>query len=155
MANEVRWTGDAVAIVQQDTITVGVTWIQGETITLTINGKDLVVTVGSSVTTANVATLLKEAINGDTLTDTTAACSPKGTGYTISAPVGGGPLIPEFAEVTAEVSAAVVTVTGDTAGKPFFCCWYCSYCSRRCSCRDRAELLGQCRQLGYRCSTRQ
>ena len=108
MAN-VRWIGQAQAVAQVDTVTVALTWAQNDTVTLTINGKDLVVTIGTSATTDDVATAIKEAWEGETLTDTTASYTPSG----------GGDSIAEFAEVTATVSGSVVTLTHDTAGVPF------------------------------------
>ncbi|HSG69752.1 MAG TPA: hypothetical protein VLA12_05025 [Planctomycetaceae bacterium] len=108
-----RWTGNAIATKQVTTITISGTWAQNDTATLTINGKDLVITIGTLVTTTQVATTIKEAFNGTTLTDTSASASP-----TIAQ--GGGAFIPEFNEITATSSAAVITLTADsTVGKPF------------------------------------
>lgn len=105
MAN-VRWKGKALAVAQVSTITVGGTWVNGETATLTINGRNLVLTVGATVTTAAIATALKEMWNGDTI-----------TGDATRSETGNN--VPEFDEVTATVSGSVVTLTGDTKGKPF------------------------------------
>lgn len=103
-----RWLGKAQAKAQVTTITVGGTWSTSDTPTFTINDKDIVVTVGTDTTTANIATAMKEAFNGDTQT---------GTGdHTFSET---GDNIPEFDEITATVSGSVVTLTGDTKGKPF------------------------------------
>ena len=104
----VSWLGNAVAIKDVWTGTVANTWATGDTATITINGKDLVVTIGSLVTTAQVATTIKEAFESGTFTDTTASCSPSG----------GGTSIPEMSELTATVSGSVVTFTADTAGVP-------------------------------------
>jgi len=102
------WIGNAVATKDVWTITIANTWATSDTATVTINGKDLVVTIGSLVTTTQVATTIKEAFNGTTLTDTTASVLP----------ASGGPSIPEFAELTATSSGAVVTLTANTAGVP-------------------------------------
>lgn len=102
------WVGNAAAIKQVDTITVANTWAAADTCTITIDGIDLVITIGSLVTTAQVATTIKEAFNGPTMTDTTATVSPSG----------GGVSIPQFAELTATVSGSVVTLTANTAGVP-------------------------------------
>lgn len=99
---------NAVAINYQGTITVANTWAGADTATTTINGKDLVTTVGTLVTTAQVAASIKEAWEAGTFTDTTASKSP----------TGGGTTIPEMAEITATVSGSVVTLAGDTAGVP-------------------------------------
>lgn len=103
-----NWIGNAVAVKDVWTITVANTWAAADTGTITINGKDLVVTIGSLVTTAQVATTIKEAWEAGTFTDTTASKIPQG----------GGTSIPEMAEITATVSGSTVILTGDTAGVP-------------------------------------
>lgn len=100
--------GNAVPINYRGTITVADTWAGGDTATATINGKDLVTTVGTLVTTSQVATSIQQAWEASAFTDTTASKSP----------TGGGPTIPEMAEITATVSGSVVTLAGDTAGVP-------------------------------------
>ena len=105
--------GGAVAVKQVDTITVANTWATADTVTLTINGRDLVITIGADTTTANVATIIKQAFNGDTQT---------GTGdHTVAPPIAdsGGQAIPEFTEIVAAVASSVVTLTANTAGVPF------------------------------------
>lgn len=104
-----RWLGKAVDIKQVDTIVVGGTWASGEDAVLTINGQDVVLTTGTSVAAADVANAIKEAINGDALTESDYAYTPEG----------GGSGIPEFRELVATVNSATVTVTAVTAGKPF------------------------------------
>lgn len=107
-----RYLANAKPVKQVSTITVGGTWAGGDTITLTIANIEFTVTLGSLTTTTQVATTIKEAINGSTLTDTTASCSP-----TIAQ--GGAQAIALFSEITATSSGAVVTLTGNTAGKAF------------------------------------
>lgn len=102
------WLGNAVAIKDKWTITVANTWAAADTGTVTINGKDLIVTIGSLVTTAQVAATIKEAWESGAFTDTTASCTPSG----------GGTSIPEMAELTATVSGSTVILTADTAGVP-------------------------------------
>lgn len=103
-----RYTGAALPVAQVNTITVANTWATNDTATLTINGRDLVLTVGTDTTTAQVATAIKEMINGDAQT---------GTGnHTFSET---GDNVPEFQEVSATVNSSVVTVTGVTKGVPF------------------------------------
>lgn len=64
------------------------------------------IVAGATVTTAALATALKEAINGEDISgDNTRSTT--------------GDLIGEFAEVIATVSGSVVTVTAVTPGKPF------------------------------------
>lgn len=101
------FVNNAAASKTQYTITVGGTWITGETITIPMNSKNLVITIGSLVTTSQVATTIKEAWQSATsFTDTTASCVPQG----------GGTSIGEFSTLTASVSGSVVTIIGDTAG---------------------------------------
>ncbi len=91
---------------------VALTWTAADTITLTIANLDFVITIGSLVTTAQVATTVKQAFNGETLTDTTAAC-------TVPVADGGAQAIPQFKEFVASVSGSTVTFTArNTFGKP-------------------------------------
>ena len=84
------------------------TFVAGETITITMNSKTLVVTIGTLVTLTQVATTVKEAWQSSTFTDTTASCLPQG----------GGTSVGEMSTMTATSSAGVVTIIGDTAGVP-------------------------------------
>ena len=101
-----NWLGNALAIPEIYTITVGGTWVAGETLTLTINGKSVVLTIGTTVTTTEVATQIANVWNGSTL----------GTAYTANV---FGSAVGEFTESTAVAASSVVTITGDTAGVPF------------------------------------
>lgn len=94
-----------------DTITIADTWAQGDTVEITINTRVFVATIGTLVTTSQVATTVKQAFNGETLTDTAASCFP-------SIDDSGAQGIPEFADLVASVSGSVVTLTGRTAGVP-------------------------------------
>lgn len=110
---DTNWEGRAVDIKQVDTITVANTWAQGDTVTITCDGLDFVITIGTLVTTAQVATTIKQAFNGETLTDTSASC-------TIPIADGGAQAIAQFAEAVATVSSSVVSLTArSTEGKPF------------------------------------
>lgn len=102
----------AINIKQVATCVVANTWAQNDTVTLTINGLDFVITIGTLVTTAQVATTIKQAFNGETLTDTSAL-------VTVPIADGGAQKIPEFSEILASVSSSTVTFTARTAGKPF------------------------------------
>lgn len=101
--------GGAVAIKQVTTVSVADTWATSDTATLTINGRDLTVTIGSSVTTTDVATLLKEAVNSSIPSDPNASISPTDKARGIS----------EFSDIEATSSAAVLSLTAKTAGIPF------------------------------------
>lgn len=100
------WIGSAAATYDVWTGTVANTWATSDTATITINGKTMTVTIGSLVTTAEVATTIKQAFNGEAFTDTTATVSPAAAD------------MPEFGELTATVSGSVVTFTADTVGVP-------------------------------------
>ena len=101
------WEGRLVARAQIDTVTVANTWATGDTATITIGGKALVLTVGTDTTVTQVALAIKEMINNVTEADQT------GTGdHTFSA-------TNDIVDITATSAAGVVTVTADTAGVPF------------------------------------
>lgn len=101
------WQGDGVAIAQTGTATVANIWAADDTIIFTVNGKAFTLTIGTLVTVTQVAATIVEAINGTAFTDTTAAVNVAAS------------TIPEFAEFTASSAVGVVTITSDTAGKPF------------------------------------
>lgn len=105
----VRWTGNALAVAQVTTITIADTWATGDDATVTINGKDATVTVGTDTTPANVALAIQEMLSGATQT---------GTGDHTFSPTD-AQAIPEFREITATVASSVVTLTADTSGKSF------------------------------------
>ena len=102
------FVNNAAATKQQHALTMTGTFVAGETITITMNSKTLMVTIGTLVTLTQVATTVKEAWQSSTFTDTTASCVPQG----------GGTSIGEFSTMTATSSAGVVTILGDTAGVP-------------------------------------
>lgn len=101
------WIGSATAIQERKTITVGGTWATNDTITLTVGYASLVLTVGSSTTTADVASNIQTMLSSS---------GSFGTGYSSTAR---GPSVPEFAELEASVSGNIVTVTHRTRGVPF------------------------------------
>jgi hypothetical protein len=104
------WTGNAADVKQIMTLVPGGTWAAGETATLTINGKSVVVTINANNTTANVATALKEAWAASSRLD--------GTGSTDATSTAGGQEYGEFTEAAAGVSSSTVTLTAIKAGKP-------------------------------------
>ena len=89
----VIWRGGAPAVAHLQTITVSGTWATGDTATITINGHDITFTVAATETIAAVVAGLVAAWNAST--------------------------IPEVAEVTAADASPDITLTADTAGKPF------------------------------------
>ncbi len=90
-----RWRGDAPAVAQVDTVTVGGTVEAGDKFILTISNKSLSVSA-SSTSTATTASEVVTAWNALSATE-----------------------YPEFAEITATLSGSDVILTGDTKGKPF------------------------------------
>lgn len=112
-----RWTGASLNRKQVTRITVANTWTAADTYTLTVDNIDFILTIGTLVTTAQVATTIFQALTGTTFTDTTASC-------TIPVADGGAALIPQFSEFTAtNNTASQVDLTangsGALAGKPF------------------------------------
>lgn len=101
---------------QQATLTVTGTWAQNDTATITVANVDFIITIGTLVTTAQVAITIKQAFNGETLTDTAASCTP-------SIADSGAQSIAQLRHLNASVSSSVVTITtdetGPLAGKPF------------------------------------
>lgn len=108
------WLGNAAAVRQIDTVTVANTWATSDTATLTINGKDLVVTIGADVTTVQVAAAIRDAWNATSRLDS--------EGATDATSNFGGQEFGEFAEVTASIdpdATSVVVLTANRAGVPF------------------------------------
>jgi hypothetical protein len=102
-----QWDDEGVtAVAEANTITVAGTWSAADAVTITLNGRTLVVTIGSLVTLAQVAETIKQAWNSETFTDGTATVVP----------AGGGTVLNDFDQLTATASGAVVTLTGDNAG---------------------------------------
>lgn len=111
-----RWKPASLNKRQTYTITVANTWTAADTVTITIDNVAFIITIGTLITTAQVATTIQQALSGTAFTDTTATC-------TVSIADGGAASIPQFSEFTATVSSSVVTLTangsGALAGKPF------------------------------------
>jgi len=96
----IDFIANAVRVPQIVTRAIGGTWLSNETITCTINGKDLVITVGTPVTTTDVAALIAAAINATDRLDAATGSSNVG-----------GQAIPEVSEIIASSDAAVLTLT--------------------------------------------
>lgn len=103
------YLGHAANIKQVNTLTIANTWTAADTITLTIANIDVLITIGSLITTAQVAQTVYEAFTGNTFTDTTASVSPAAGAIDIG----------QFYEIEASVSGSVVTLKSRTAGVPF------------------------------------
>jgi len=107
------WVGRAHSVKQISTITVANTWAAGDTAVLKINEKELTITCGSTTTTtATVAAAISEAWNAAGRLDGTSNSSNATSNF-------GGQEFGEFREAVATVSGSVVTLTANTAGKPF------------------------------------
>lgn len=107
---DTKWRPNAIAVKQVTTITVGGTWADADTLTLTCNGNDLIITLSGVETTAQIAAMLSAAIN--------AADATTGIVDDESRNRGGGE-IPEFGDFVASVAGSVVTLTSRTAGVDF------------------------------------
>lgn len=101
----VRWKGRGLPVADVWTLAIGGTWATNDTLTLTVNGRDIVITVGATTTNASIATAVEEAWNGD---DATGNATRSETGDNI----------PEFAEWEASVNSTTATFTGTTKGRP-------------------------------------
>lgn len=106
----VVFVSKAAPIAQRDTAEIANVWANGDTIVTTSPlGRTFTVTIGSLITTAQVAQTYKEAFNGETLNDTAASVDVNPQKYG------------EFNELTATVSGSTVTIsTNDSLrGWPF------------------------------------
>ena len=108
-----RWQGGALPVPQKETITIGGTWVAADTLTVTCNGRSIVLTIGTTVTTTQIATELAAAL-GSTST-------ALGAAYSVTER---GPNIAEFREfVSGETvpaaSGSTVVLIGKTKGKPY------------------------------------
>ena len=101
----ISYLGSATAYQERYTATIGGTWVLGDTITVTLNTRTLVLTTGVLTTAAAQCVSLKEAWQSTTFTD---SCS--------CLPIGGGTAVPEMSEWTATSTATTVVFTLDTAG---------------------------------------
>lgn len=107
-------THGAAAVRQIDTITVADVWTAADTVTLTINSKDLVVTIGADTSTTQVATAIRDAWNANSRLDS--------EGATDATSNFGGQECGEYAEATASIdpdTPSVVRITANKAGVPF------------------------------------
>ena len=110
-----RFLSHVPAVKQSRSYTFGGTWLAGETVTLTIDNIDLVLTLGTAPTGTLVATNVYQAYLNGTLTSGWSVTP----GVTGSGNTGGGYSMPQFYElVPTNPSAGVLTLEGRTAGKP-------------------------------------
>ena len=71
----VRWSGSSLNRRQLNRITVANTWAAADTATITIDSVDFIITIGTLVTTTQVATTIYQALTGTTFTDPTASAT--------------------------------------------------------------------------------
>lgn len=107
---DVRWIGAAADVKQVTTIAVTGTWATADTATLTINNKNLTVTVGSDSATTDVAAIVAQAVNQSSATSQLLNDESRNFG---------GQQIAEFTEIEATSSSSTITLTGKVAGVPF------------------------------------
>lgn len=107
------WLGAAVPVAQVDSVDLGGTWAQSDTITLTINNKSLVLTLGSTVDIPTILDNLIVMLTGSGTLD---------TGYSYNQ---SGDQVGEFSKLSyTEDGSTTVTITGMGAsgtvpGRPF------------------------------------
>jgi len=106
MANR-TWIGNAGALYEKYTQVIGGTWLAGDLMAYTIGTKTITITLGSTVTTTQIATEIASAWNGT---------PALGTAYSVTQT---GNLVPEFNEITATISGSTLTFTHDTIGQTF------------------------------------
>lgn len=97
------WIGGAPVVEHVGTITIANTWAANDTLTVTINGKIMTLTVGTAAATTDVATALQAAWEGTSL----------GAGYSVNFT---GQECAEFYELISSVNGSVVTLTERAAG---------------------------------------
>jgi hypothetical protein len=100
------WRGDQAAAAQVTTIAVTGTWAGDDTATVTINGKDLTVTIGSNTATTDIVAALVAMVNGAAAVDDESR-SALGSSFG------------EWNGITASANSSTLVLTGDTAGTPF------------------------------------
>lgn len=101
-----RWLGHALDVADKWTVNVADTWATNDTATITINGKDLTLTVGSTSTTSQIAADIVDMINGEAANDDELRNET-------------GDKLGEFSRITASVLASEVTMLADDKGVPF------------------------------------
>ena len=101
-----RWIGNALPVAQVTTIAVTGTWATNDVAVLTINGKNVELTVGSDSAVADVAAALAAMVNGDSLESDE---SRNATGDAVG----------EFVFISATSNGGTLTLTGDQKGVPF------------------------------------
>jgi hypothetical protein len=103
-----RWSGAAVAVKEVYTLTFSDTWADGDTVTLTLNGQSLTLTVDTADKDV-IAQELAAAFNASSATHGVIGSETRNMG---------GQEIPEFVEASASSSGSVVTFTVTQAGVP-------------------------------------
>lgn len=103
------WFGRAFPVNQVEEVTVGGTYAADDTITLTINGKDLTLTIGTTVAAATILDNLVRMLQGTT--------SSFDTGYSSNLT---GVEVGEFSSLTySEDGSTKLIITGRDDGQPF------------------------------------
>ncbi len=104
-----RWRGNAVALKQSSTFAVTGVWATGDTLTATINGKDLVLTIGAVVNVADVVAAMAAAVNASSAGENLLGSESRNVG---------GQEIAEFQEIEALDQSPNIAIRAKTAGKP-------------------------------------
>ncbi len=107
-----RWVGSSLNRKQVSRITAAGTWGAADTYTLTIDSVDFILTIGSLVTTTQIATTIFQSLTGTNFTDSTASA-------TIPPADGGANHIPQFADfIATNNTATLVDLTGGSNSNP-------------------------------------
>lgn len=105
----------AAAVKQISTVTIAGDWTGNPTVTLTMNNKAMVITIGANNATTDVAIAIRNAWQANTRLDSESVGNDATSNF-------GGQEFGEFSEVTATIdkdTPSVVTLTAIKAGVPF------------------------------------
>ena len=105
-----RWIGAALDINDKWTITVAGVWAAADTVTISVGNSSMTVTIGTLITTGDVANAINAAINAVNSTDALIGDESRNVG---------GRQMPELTGIDSTVASSVVTLTNSIAGVPF------------------------------------
>jgi len=104
------WRGTAVDIKQVDIATVSGVWTTGDEAYVEIDGNRLIVTIGASISIANVADIMTKAINASSKTDDLLGDETRNFG---------GQELPQMTEFSASNTATTIVLEAGTVGVPY------------------------------------
>lgn len=107
MPKTTQWVGNATDVGHVAKITVTGSWVATETLTLTLNSANLIMTVNANMTATEVGDAIAAMINGDALTEL-------GESRTTT-----GNILRQWSGISATAASGVVTMTHEVDGFPF------------------------------------